>query len=194
MLFDKPRELAPGDVLRWLNVCNSGVALEEENVRRPLAEGGGKARVGAYFSACRRELQLAAVFTLIAAAEGRIRLDAQTRSQQMADSLSRRLTVLRAKVRFPWQVPLYDHGIIDAWKMYIGSLATIPQPERVRLLTDIGQLSNLLAIRHWVAHGRYWSLQRKADHYSAPVVAEIVSKLYGALRKAADYGGATRFS
>lgn len=205
MIFDNPRMLSPQDVLRWLTLYDSALAcalqLIAEGIKVPQLEflsdppdDVGKPDAKRYVSSCKQELDLAGVFTLIAAAEGRIRLDVETRKQQMEDQLGRRFNVLGAKVHHLWQIPLYEGGIIDAWKMYIASLATLSSRERAQLLTSIGKLRNLLTVRHWLAHGRYWQAPHEIERYSAETVADIVSDLYEALRMAAAYGGAMAFA
>ncbi len=210
MLFDDPASLNPEEVLRWLEVCSLSLMHEEQQTyellrtRADLSDsswlleaagvGASKTEVQRYFEACQQELDLAAVLTLTAAAEARIRLDAERRGQTNAGELAQRLRVLRAGVQSAWQVPFYDGGILEAWKRYIGSLAHISAIERARLLSAIGRLNRLLNVRHWVAHGRYWALQWRMGPRQATAAAEIVEELYEALRRAADHGDLMEFA
>jgi hypothetical protein len=210
MLFDEPASLEPGDVLNWFNMCSAGLAREEQEAYRLLgaepelrqatvvldALGVGSSRqdIREYFLACGQELELAAVLALTAAAEARIRLDAAVRMQENQDDLAQRLRLLRSNARTEWRIPLYEYGIVDAWKTYIGSLTDLLRLDRARLLTAIGRFRNLLEIRHWVAHGRYWELQRGIEHYPPAKAADIVGELYEALRKAADHRGLISFA
>jgi len=144
--------------------------------------------------ACRQELELAAVLTLTAAAEARIRLDAVRRMETNKDDLARRLSLLRANARMERLIPLYKDGIVDAWKTYIESLTDLLRVDRARLLTSIGRFKNLLAIRHWVAHGRYWELQRGIEQFPPTDAADMISDLYNALRKAANHRSLMSFA
>ncbi len=38
MLFDEPTSLEPGDVLEWFEMCSAGLAREEQEAYRLLAE------------------------------------------------------------------------------------------------------------------------------------------------------------
>ncbi|MGO8856702.1 MAG: hypothetical protein ACLQO1_13475 [Steroidobacteraceae bacterium] len=205
MLFDDPATLDPGDVLNWFDLCSDGLAREEQEARLlgsaselpvllldVLGLGASREDVAGYFTASRQELELAAVLTLTAAAEARIRLDAALRLQNM-DDLAKRLRLLRSNARTEWHIPLYEEGIVDAWKLYIRSLTDLLRVDRARLLTAIGRFKNLLNIRHWVAHGRYWQLQRGMEHYSPADAAGIVVELYDALRRVADHGSLMPF-
>ena len=200
MLFDDPSSLEPDDVLNWLTLCFAGLDREEQEAYRLLSAsidlppflldylgiGASREDIREYFMACRQELELTAVLTLTAAAEARIRLDAASRMEKSKDDLAKRFCVLRSSARTLWSIPLYEDGIVDAWKTYIGSLTDLLALERARLLTAVGRFKNLLSIRHWVAHGRYWQLQRGIEHYPPADAAEIVCELFDALRIAAD--------
>lgn len=87
MLFDAPASLEPIDVLNWLDVCNAGLDCEERDAHLLLQKdlelpshlvdalgvAASRKDLDEYFVASRRELELSAVFTLIAAAEARVR-------------------------------------------------------------------------------------------------------------------------
>jgi hypothetical protein len=92
---------------------------------------------------------------------------------------------------------MYDNGLArEEENVYrlLDEGIQVPQSERLRLLTAIGRLSQPLKVRHWIAHGRYWGAPRGIELYTAMAVADIVGELYDALRKAAEYGGATPFT
>jgi hypothetical protein len=210
MLFDDPASLEPDDVLAWFNLCSAGLAREEKEAHRLLGAeidaaqltqlfsafgiGASGEEIGEYFMACRRELELSAVFTLTASAEARIRLDAGLRIEANKDDLAQRLSRLRSAVRTDWRIPLYEEGIVEAWKTYIGSLSDLQKLDRARLLTAIGRFRNLLDLRHWVAHGRYWELQRGVEKFPPVDAADMVSELYEALRRAADHRSLMAFA
>jgi hypothetical protein len=208
MLFDSPADLAPESVLNWLELCAAGLLREKDEADRRLAAalplpaalkdelglGASQAEIAAYFTACRQELDLAAILTMTAAAEARIRVDAISRTERGNDNLAKRLKLLRANARIDWSIALYDEGIIEAWKTYIGALDTLPDADRTRLLGAIGRFKNLLAIRHWVAHGRYWKPRWDPEHFPPIDVADIVTQLYDAFREIAASGNLVAFA
>jgi hypothetical protein len=210
MLFDQPEKLQPDDVLDWHALCAAGLDCERLNVRecllnqspvpaylRDALQGATSKEVDSYFLSCKQELDLAVVLTLIAAAEARIRLDARRRVEATANAgnntLAGRLKLLRAGVNKDWAVPLYEDGILDAWKDYTATLAAIPGQDQARIRTCIGNLKNMLHVRHWVAHGRYWELRNGIGHYPPVTVAKVVTSLYKALSEAAISGGLMAF-
>lgn len=208
MLFDSPADLAPESVLRWLELCAAGLVREKAEADRRLAAGlplpaalndelglgASQAEIAEHFDACRRELELAAILTMTAAAEARIRVDAISRTETGSDDLAERLKLLRANARIDWSIALYDDGIIEAWKRYIASLKPLPDTDRARLLAAIGRFKNLLTIRHWVAHGRYWKLRWSPEHFHPIDVADIVTQLYEAFQEIAAFGKLIPFS
>jgi hypothetical protein len=52
---------------------------------------------------------------------------------------------------------------------------------------------NLLRIRHWVAHGRYWEIRWDIEHYPPRDVADLIDDLFNALRSAASFRGLMSF-
>jgi hypothetical protein len=208
MLFDSPAGLAPESVLNWLYLCSAGIGREQDEAIRQLGAGlplpaalsdelglgASPVEIADHFDACRRELELAALLTIVAAVEARVRMDALSRIDRHGDDLAKRLKVLRDNARIDWSIALYDDGIIEAWKTYVGTLTVVPDTDRARLLGAIGRFKNLLAIRHWVAHGRYWKLQRGVEHFRPNDVADIVTDLFDAFRKIAVFGGLTVFA
>jgi hypothetical protein len=140
---------------------------------------------------------LTVVLTLIAAAEGRIRLDARRRVNTKAhagtDQLAGRLKVLFSGADKDWAVPLYESGIMEAWKEYTAALTSIPEQDKDRIRTCIGRLKDMLHVRHWVAHGRYWKLSGGIERYPPATVAKAVASMYQALDDAATRGGLIAF-
>lgn len=207
MLFDNPGTLDPDEILDWLNVCS--ISLDKERrqalalmpLGKPLpshiavlfSNGATVADVETYFSSAQVELNLAAVLTLAASIEARIRLDANRRCVADPTDLGKRLKFLRNAARTAWGVPFYDEGIMDAWKAFVGTLTSLPQKEIAQLKTHIGNLKDVLNIRHWVAHGRYWELTRGPQAYPPTTVAKVAKDLYKALANAASAGNATTF-
>ena len=208
MLFDSPAVLAPESVLNWLALCVAGLAREEQEAYRlhnaalplphalneELGVGASQADIVKHFIACRLELELTAVLTMTAAAEAKIRLDAISRIENGTDNFAKRLKFLRSRVQLPWAIPLYEDGIVDAWKTFIGSLADIPDRERAQCLNAVGCYRNLLNIRHWVAHGRYWRPKWGAERFVPADVAETIRDLYDTLRQVAIHGDVMSFA
>jgi hypothetical protein len=210
MLFDQPEHLEPNQVLAWHALCHAGLEEQRAKIRKCLLNqsplpsyvasilfGADSDQVDSYFADCREELDLTVVLTLIAAAEGRIRLDAKRRLGASGNAgfnmLAGRLKVLFSEANKDWTVPLYESGILEAWKSYIATLTTITVQDRDRILTCIGKLKDMLPVRHWVAHGRYYKLRRGIKSYPPFNVANAVTSLYEALGEAATCGGVMAF-
>jgi hypothetical protein len=208
MLFDQPEILEPNDVLDWHALCAAGLirerqhaywCLQDQNplpayLANALPVGATKAEIDLYFKSCQQELDLSTVLTLIAGAEARVRLDAQQRARSSANALAGRLALLQSQAAQDWGVPLHETGIMDAWKNHVGTLTGLSQKERDRILTAIGGFRDVLRVRHWVAHGRYWQLQRDIGSYPPATVAQTVTALYVALREIANHGGQMAFA
>ncbi len=62
------------------------------------------------------------------------------------------------------------------------------------MIGNIGKLKELLDIRHWVAHGRSWTLVRDIKSYPPLLVARAIAKLNESLAKAANLGNVSPFS
>jgi len=207
MLFDQPATLAPATIAEWHGICVA--ALDNERARILAAYSAGaiqsysvpsgllgatKNEVNDYFDSCTQELDLSAVLNLVAAAEARIRLDAEIRKKQAPQcALAGRLAALFAAADKSWGVSLYENGILDAWKDHVGRLTDLSQSDRDRLRGAIGAFKDVLKLRHWVAHGRYWTLDRSIESYPPVSVFRVVSSLYAALDEAARLGGVPLF-
>jgi hypothetical protein len=207
MLFDQPATLEPEDILAWYDLCSAGLererlhaqgllVLEEalpSYLNHVLALGATQTEIDEYFISCQEELDLAAVLTLTASAEARLRLDAAERSRRKTDELAKRLAVLSANADAEWRVPLYEGGIADAWKTYVVTVG-LPESERNQIVSAIGRFKEILALRHWVAHGRYWEFVRGIRSYPPVMVARSISALYDALRRIATHGQLMAFA
>lgn len=205
MLFTPVSLLEPDIVLTWFDVCCEGLRRQEDEASRCLSArlefpqplltvfpvGASQDAVADYFQSSKEELALAAIFTLIAAAEARIRDDAALRKGG-TDVLAQRLKFLLTSVSTEWKVPLYEGGIIGAWKAYIQTLTDLG-PERARILSAIGRFKNLLNIRHWVAHGRNWNPVWDIEQYSPARTAEIIADFFNMLRQVASHRGLMEF-
>jgi hypothetical protein len=173
MLFSDPSRTDPGSIVAWHKVCESGIDRELLEAKhavihaRPLGTSAAEVitphstlnQIDAYFASSKREIEIAAILTLIASMEARIRLDAAFRSNNSSANgfLGGRLKILLAKSQRTWQVPLYERGILDEWKLAGNALGT------PGLAMTIGSFSDLLKIRHWTAHGRYWLLKTNLE-------------------------------
>ncbi|WP_295991100.1 hypothetical protein [Rugamonas sp.] len=207
MLFNHPTALDQNAVLHWRDLCANGLSVQRYASHASTLEylapssfllgvlpaGTTRRGIDAHFDACIAEVDLSAIFTLIAAAEARIRLDARTRAQKTANSLAKRLALLQSHAAHDWEVPLYEGGIIDAWKDYAATLKTMRQQDRDRILTGIGGLKDALRVRHWLAHGRYWTLKKNLASYPPAAVARTIGTLYNALNEIAALGRLSPF-
>lgn len=137
--------------------------------------------VNLHFDSCQEELDLSAILTMIAGAEARIRGDAELRAHQFKDPLAGRLYVLFTQTKTAWTIPFYEGGLLEAWKQFIHQ-ANLSSADRDQTLSAIGGLKEILPIRHWVAHGRYWNLKRDIKSFPPVSVATRLGKLYDALR------------
>ncbi len=207
MLFDQPETLEPDAVINWHLLCTLSLDQELRRVRANMLNGldvepylrdalpvcSGPQDADDYFEECKQEIDLAAVITLVAAAEARIRLDAEQRCKSSGD-LAARLLLLTNSVSKEYQVALYENGIMDAWKDCVGSLSSVSQGDRDRILTGVGGFKSLLPVRHWLAHGRSWELRGGVKRYPPLVVAKAINKLYDALREATRLAGLMPFA
>jgi hypothetical protein len=197
MLFDDPDSLSPDAVVEWHSLCTGALARERQELQRlflvagappeylpdHLKHGATQSDVDEYFRDCQEELDISAVFTLIAAAEGRVRRDLPKRVNIPADVLGKRFKVLLGQVDDPWRIAFYDGGIMDAWKTRVASVPGLTDLERDRIRSAIGKLKAVLPIRHWIAHGRYFELNRDIKTHPPILVANAIEALYQALIK-----------
>lgn len=205
MLFDKPEKLLSSDVLNWHVLCTEALRREKQETILRVATGtplplplSGVFQAGTtlkeideYFSSSIEEIDLSVLLFLVAATEARLRKDALNRSKETGNSLSTRLARLYAGAAHAWQVPLYDCGIINEWKLYANSIDTtvLSQLYKSRILNDIGEFKALLDIRHWAAHGRYWQLKRNIKSYPPAMAAKKIQAIIDALNELTKLGG-----
>jgi hypothetical protein len=198
-LFDDPQNLSTKAVLDWYDLLTSGLAHEQTNARAILRSGSSPPSylrdtlIGAtpddvdeYFESCQLELDLCADLLLIAWAEARVRTDAEKRRLH-SDVLGKRLSLLYQNKETLWGVPLYEGGILEAWKQHINNSAQIPSSDKSRMLSRIGAFKNALILRHWVAHGRSWNLTRALSDFEAVTLARTVEDLYATLQAVTTY-------
>lgn len=122
-----------------------------------------------------QELANLVKFNLLSSAEGHIRYDFAVRiNNNRADFLSQRFAILytsarnrAGKVRFQG-----DHGILKAWTEHLSNKGG----EGVL----IDNFENILELRHWLAHGRWWNLD-PALHLSVDDVKDIVENALDAM-------------
>jgi hypothetical protein len=122
MLFDDPGALDPEAVVWWHTLCTQALVRERQELRRVFALrepppsylpihldlGATEAEIDNYFRQCQEELDVSAVFNLIAAAEGRIRLDLRERVNAHQDQLGMRSTI-EGRLRDSRGVPTSYH-------------------------------------------------------------------------------------
>ncbi len=152
-----------------------------------IALGATPAEIEDYFEHCRSEAELASCLFLIAAAEARLRDDAQWRSSRRASDLEGRLGLLYEKADVTWQVALDQSGIIEAWKNFLHATKDLAELDRSRWAGRIGKFRSILQLRHWVAHGRNWPLKANLCAWSITEVAKIVEDLFQALNDIAGH-------
>jgi hypothetical protein len=121
-------------------------------------------------------------------------MDAEQRQRRRASNVMvGRLSVLYANAPHSWGVRLYDGGIMDAWKDLIGNLAQISSNGKARMRSSIGRFKEALALRHWIAHGRYWNLKRGVETFPPVTVATTIDDLYATLATVAKIDGLMEF-
>lgn len=204
MLFSNIAEFLPDDVIDWLSVCVAGLNREKLAIIASLSEvqpqvskipvaflGMTADEISTYFVRAERELQIAATLALIASAEAQIRLDSKSRTSGH-DYLAQRLRTLFNTAATDWSVSLYQGGICEAWKDYI-SICSFSDLDKERYRVKIGAFKNLLSVRHWVAHGRYWTPPPMLAQYPPVSVAKAIKDLFHALSDVANRSGIRKF-
>jgi len=174
MLFNDPEDLDPDEILDWLDFCSHGLEQTRQVVLATLPHGNlppgisaesliglSVSEIDEFFDSCQDELDLFAILALIASIEAKIRMDAEKRHRTKDNPLSSRLSILFNKKDDPWRIPLYENGILEEWKWYIANGLNLSSSDSARMIGNIGKLKELLDIRHWVAHGRSWTLVLK---------------------------------
>lgn len=162
-------------------------------VSQILPVGSTREELRAYFDACHREINLSSILYMVANAEARIRADATERASRKTDALGKGLARYYNSRSEPWKVPFKERGILDEWKMY--ARTQLQQSSHVDAWVQaIGNFTTPLDIRHWVAHGRYWTLRQSLSNKLVEDVARATSDLMDALRNLANAGNITPFA
>ncbi|QWT21051.1 hypothetical protein KPL74_03325 [Bacillus sp. NP157] len=198
MLFSDPLAFRPIEVLHWRELCAAGLdrelaeavnagdrgALPGDLIRAALATSPCQ-DIGEYFRSSQWELELSSAFSITAAMEGKLRLDAMQRASTAASSgpVGVRLKHLYSLARKDWAVPLYENGILDAWKHEAWSLG------EASVCRAIGSYAPWLAIRHWIAHGRYWSAKHDSSRIMSLHASRVVDRLVIELDRFCELNG-----
>ncbi|MBC7602153.1 MAG: hypothetical protein H7255_05765 [Ramlibacter sp.] len=201
MLFELTSATTIEEIVDWYTTAESALLKERtaahtsilagvipSHLLRPLPRGATPGDVDDYFRNCLKEIELAANLFLVAAAEARLRRDAQGRQKSGRSSLDDRLSLLHREAQTAWHVPLYEMGLLDAWKDYIGTIPNVLDNEKSRWLSRVGDFKFVLRLRHWVAHGRYWELSPSVDAFPFAMVVAAVEKMFIALNDVATRG------
>ena len=207
MLFDKPTTLNIDAVLGWNSLILSSLQRVRQEALRltkagdPLPEDmpselnyASPEEIFAYFDSVREEVDLSTAFVIIASAEARLRLDAKSRAKYTNNPLSTHLNKLYQKVDQDWKVPFKDDGILDAWKYYLNFHSQLPDTDKRQAVSLLGDLKSTLAIRHWIAHGRYWDLNLSIKSFLPATVARSMKRLYRQLQDITDHDGLVAFN
>ncbi|OAH58599.1 hypothetical protein AWH48_16465 [Domibacillus aminovorans] len=144
-------------VLNYKQQILNEEVINEEFIGMPLKE------VNRHFSEAIKELEYSYCLSLLSATEARFRMDYVVRAtQRLRDDLSRRFRDIykeeKRNVRF--------EVILDNWKEY--------HPD---LKTHVGYYNGALQLRHWLAHGRYWTPKfgNKYNPESVYLICESIS-------------------
>jgi hypothetical protein len=169
-------------IWRWFEFQAALIAEERDHLRRLVPLGLSAlsslrehehqfilqswSEVDAYLNSQRAELELLAMFELLATAEAILRIDFDRRAtMKRKDPLSRRFRQIRAerteRVRL-------DEDILEALRSEI-------QPASV-----VSEFRGALRLRHWLAHGRHWH-PKMGRGYGPNDVFDISQKLIDAL-------------
>jgi hypothetical protein len=204
LLFADPASLTPDAVLDWHELLSAGLSQERSRIKTlgigailpsylaPSLTGATVAEVDTYFKDCQTELDFSSSLVLIAAAEARIRHDAEKRQRDLTTSLGHRLSLIFSQYTSSWQVPLFQNGIMEEWKTHINS--SFARVESAPLLGAIGDFKVALQFRHWIAHGRYWTLKRSLSDFEPQTVANVINNLYATISSAAVRTGLIAFT
>lgn len=187
MLFSTIGTSIDDKVIAWHDVCLSGLLGEHGIAKKAVTSGASltpplkkalpsyasQSEINRYFDSSAQEVSISATLTLIAAMEALVRFDAKSRSTRPSHNgdLGAKLKIFYGQASADWHVPLSQGGILDAWKFYAH------QAGAQSLQNAIGTFNDLMKLRHWVAHGRYWTLKRPISHFTPSKVAMAIEKL-----------------
>ncbi len=189
------------DIMVWMERCSAALFSKQGTLLSALAEGHlgeypeflgmTPDNIRAYFERAVHEVELAAILYMVAYAEARIREDFLYRvsaaNKSSGDLLVSAMENLRKKYDKIWQIPLFENGILDQWKVLIqrshqdGQLFNASQ-----CVNRIGAFKNPLRLRHWIAHGRYWKPKGYSLSQLPPSqVEKIINQGFDTLKKIA---------
>ena len=127
-----------------------------------------------HFTGQQEELEKLVSFDFVASAEASLRLDYLTRVyNKKKDSISRNFRELYQKKGLEAKL---NEDILEIW--------VSSQPA---CKSAVGDFRGVLRLRHWLAHGRYWT-PKLGRNYSPERVFDISKNLFDAL--SADFSGA----
>jgi hypothetical protein len=118
-----------------------------------------------YFDNSVEELEHLVALDIISATEGTLRADFFSRVfEKDKSNLGREFRdIYKQKGN---KVSL-EEDIIESWKTHVAESKS-----------DFGSLIGLLHYRHWLAHGRYWTLNKKGRRYSADETYGIAESIF----------------
>lgn len=205
MLFNGTSNQTTSDVLVWNEMCRNAILEQQARtmlllrnaspmpsfLEKQLPFGATVEDLRKYYASSVEEIDLTSVLYMVANAEARIRFDMVKRLVKPTDPLSLSFVKLRQNVSQDWNVAFKD-GVLNAWKNY--ARLYLPQGSDVdECVQCIGNFSNVLRVRHWVAHGRYWTLNWNENRSWPISTARDTDKLIDALQKIALIGNISPF-
>jgi hypothetical protein len=165
--FNDQEELITNEHLRFVLALDGKKSLDELDTRmRDRLRYADRAEVDQSFEAQRNQLELLTMLGLLTTTEAVLRVDYKSRGEKrLRDPLSkeyRRLQQNRGEnVRL-------DEDLLTALK------------DEVKPPSAVGDFRGALKLRHWLAHGRWWTPKLGRD-YSPDNVFEIATALTAAL-------------
>ncbi len=121
-----------------------------------------------------KEIELNVIFMLLSSIEAWIRIDYEYRVKyRFKDKLSQELREIDKRMDKSYKIPIEQ--LCDIYKKYAKDNLF---PEVKASL--FSELKAVFKLRHWIAHGRYWTLKigRKYDFDEVYQLAEVVFKLF----------------
>jgi hypothetical protein len=145
------------DIVNFYNLCKSALLKYKENIKKGLEIpeefiGFTPEKLDQYFKDKIKELENLTCLDLLAAVEAKLRIDYLTRVyNRKKDNLSR---IFRCIYKDKAERASLDEDILESWK------EQYPQAKKY-----ISDYKGALQLRHWLAHGRYWTpkLGKKYD-------------------------------
>jgi len=166
------QELTLSEVWQWYQNLDNAIDYYQIEVTNALLSGKEvsdiflgmtKEEIIDYFVWQTEELERSVCLNLIASAEATIRIDYLTRVyEKKKDTISRACRALYKQKGA--RVSLEDH-ILAIWKQN--------HPE---CKLAIGHFIGVLKLRHWLAHGRYWT-PKFGNPYNPKAVFDIIENL-----------------